>query len=153
MRTIYRGGRVFALIWLVAGSVFAASGGYAMAADCLRAETVFACLLGGISLGAGVCVLVTRVAVDSSGLQKRSPLGGSFRVSWDEIDSWWVHLGNVDKETLPQACFKLQSRWQSEVVHNSDVGHPGFDAFLMDVRAHVGDRETADASAAGRAGV
>jgi hypothetical protein len=113
---------------------------------------VFVGLLGGIFIGVGVCILLTRVAIDGSGLAKRAPFAGSFRACWDEIEVCWVHRQRIDPETLPQACFKLRGRRRLGVVYAADACRPGFDAFLEDVRARVADRETAEPAAAADGG-
>jgi hypothetical protein len=148
MRTTYRAGRVRALFFLVVGAAFAASSGRALTGLGMRWELVFFCLLGACAMGAGVCILLTRVVVDGWGLDRRAPFEGSFRVSWDEVESWWVRREGTDDDLLPLAHFRLHGRRENAVVHAADVARPGFDAFLEDVRAHVGDRETADADAA-----
>jgi hypothetical protein len=144
MPTIYRADRIRAVFCLVLGGLFAASGANGIATIDARAPSVFSCLLAAMTLGVGVCILLTRVAVNGSGLVKRAPLAGSFRACWDEVEFWWVDQGSPDRDTLPHACFRLRGHWQSAVVHAADVSLPGFDAFLAEVRAHIGDRETSN---------
>jgi len=146
MRTIYRADRVRAYFSLILGASFVASGGNAIAGLGVRAEFVFFCLLGGIMIGVGVCIFLTRVVIDPSGLHKRAPFDGGFRASWDEIESWSVYLRDTDGDSLPHADFTLHDR-RSGTVHSVDVSRPGFDAFLKDVRAHIGARETPDPGA------
>jgi hypothetical protein len=144
MQMIYRADRVRAVFCIVLGGLFAASGAQAIALIGFRSEVILTCVLAAATLGVAVCILLTRVAVDDSGLDRRAPLAGGFRVSWDQVESWWVHRGNVRRDTLPQACFRLWGQRSNLVVHAADVSRPGFDTFLADVRARLGDRETAD---------
>ena len=148
MPTIYRADRVRAVFCLVLGSLFAASGGHGLAAGGPREPSVFACVLAAMTLGVAVCILLTRVAVNGSGLEKRGPLADGFRASWDEVESWWVDPGSPDGDTLPHACFRLRGQWKSAVVYAADVSRPGFDRFLEYVRAHLADRETTEAGTA-----
>jgi hypothetical protein len=148
MRTIYRAEPVRALFCLGLGGLFAASSGSMIATVGVSPASIFPGLLAGIIIGVAGCILLTRVAVDGSGLEKRAPFDGSFRASWDEIESWWVHRGCIHQETLPQACFRLRDRRRCGVVQAADAWRPSFDAFLQDVRARVGDRETAEPRAA-----
>jgi hypothetical protein len=152
MRTIYRADRVRPLFCLVLGGSFVAAAWTNIATVAERSALVFIGLFGGIVIGVGVCILLTRVAVDGSGLAKRAPFAGSFRASWDEIETWWVDRGCLDPETLPQACFRLRGRRRRGVVYAADACRPGFDAFLEDVRARVADRETAEPGAAADGG-
>jgi hypothetical protein len=152
MQTIYRADRVRPAFCLVLGGSFVASAWTNIAAVEERTVLVLGGLLGGIIIGVGVCLLLTRVAVDGSGLARRAPFAGSFRASWDEIESWWVDRGGLDPETLPQACFRLRGRRRRAVVYAADVCRPGFDAFLEDVRARVADRESAEPGAAADGG-
>jgi hypothetical protein len=144
MRTIYRADRVRPVFCLVLGGAFVAAAGDHIAAAGASPGLVFIGLFGGLTIGVGVCILLTRVVLDGSGLEKRAPFAGSFRASWDEIESWWVHRGCVRQETLPQACFRLRGRRRRGVVHAADACRPSFDAFLADVRKRVADRETAE---------
>src|SRR5262245_34661656 len=144
MRTIYRADRVRPAFCLVLGGSFVAAAWANLAAVDERPALGCIGLLGGIVIAVGVCILLTRVAVDGSGLAKRAPFAGSFRASWDEVESWWVHRRRLDPETLPHACFKLRGRRRRGVVYAADACRPGFDAFLEDVRARVADRETAE---------
>jgi hypothetical protein len=146
MRTIYRADRVRPAFCLVLGGSFVAAAWTNIAVLDDRAALAFIGVLGGIFIGVGVCILLTRVAVDGSGLAKRAPVAGSFRASWDEIESWWIDRGRLDPETLPQACFRFRGRRRRGVVYAADVCRPGFDAFLEDVRARAADRETPDPS-------
>ena len=152
MRTIYRADRVRPAFCLVLGGSFVAAAWTNIATVAERSALVFIGLFGGIVIGVGVCILLTRVAVDGSGLAKRAPFAGSFRASWDEIESWWVDRGCLDPETLPQACFRLRGRRRRGVVYAADACRPGFEAFLEDVRARVADRETAEPGAAADGG-
>jgi hypothetical protein len=147
MRTTYRADRVRPAFCLVLGGSCVAAAWTNSAAVDERLALVFIGLLGGIFIGVGVCILLTRVTVDGSGLAKRAPFAGSFRASWDEIESWWVDRGCLDPETLPQACFRLRGRRRRGVVYAADACRPGFEAFLEDVRARVADRETAEPAA------
>jgi hypothetical protein len=147
MRTIYRADRVRPAFCLVVGGYSITSAWFNIAVVEESTALVFVGLLGGIFLGVGVCILLTRVAIDGSGLAKRAPFAGSFRASWDAIECWWVDRGCLDQETLPQVCFRLRGRRRRGVVYAADVCRPGFDAFLEDVRAHVADRETTQPSA------
>src|SRR5690242_467979 len=140
MRTIYRADRVRPLFCLVLGGSFAAASGSNIAAVGVIPGLVFIGLLGGIFIGVGVCILLTRVVVDGSGLKKRAPFAGSFRASWDEIESWWAHPERIDPETLPHVCFRLRGRRRVGVVYAADACRPSFDTFLEDVRARVADR-------------
>ena len=142
MPTTYRADRVRAVFCLVLGGLFAAAGARGIAATDARAPAGFSCLLAAMTVGVGACILMTRVTVSGSGLQKRAPLDGSFRACWDEVESWGVDRGGADRDTLPHARFRLRGRWRAGVVHAADVSRPGFDAFLAEVRAHVGARET-----------
>jgi hypothetical protein len=144
MRTVYRRGRVGACLFLGLGGSFVASAGHAIAGIGLRWEFAFFCLLGACSIGAGVCILLNRVAVDDRGLDRRAPFEGSFRASWDEVESWWVQRESTGDETFPQARFRLCGQRDSAVVSAADVARPGFDTFLQDVRARIPGRETAD---------
>jgi hypothetical protein len=148
VRTVYRAERVRAFFFLLLGGSFVASGGHAILGLGVRWPFVLTCLLGAFCIGAAVCILLTRVAVDGRGLHRRAPFDGSFRASWDEVESWWVQRANVRDETLPGACFRLCGQRERVVVYAVDVSRPGFQAFLGDVRARVGDRETADPDAA-----
>jgi hypothetical protein len=150
MRTVYRADLVRPFFFLGLGGLIAAAGVNGIAGIGVRWASVFPCLLGGFAIGAGVCILLTRVAVDSRGLDRRAPFEGSFRASWDEVESWWVDWGSTDRDTLPQARFRLRGQRESAVVHAADVARPSFDTFLEDVRARVGDRETAEPAAADR---
>jgi hypothetical protein len=147
MRTIYRADRVRPAFCMLLGGSCVAAAWTNIAAVEERTALVFTGLLGGIFMGVGVCILLTRVAVDGSGLEKRAPFAGSFRASWDEVESWWVDRGRTDAETLPHACFRLRGRRARGVVYAADVSRPGFDTFLESVRARVGDRETAEPTA------
>jgi hypothetical protein len=147
MRTIYRADRVRPAFCLVVGGYSVTSAWFNIEVVEERTALVFVGLLGGIFMGVGVCILLTRVAVDGSGLEKRAPLAGGFRASWDEIECWWVQRRSLDPETLPHACFRLRGRRRRGVVYAADVCCPGFDAFLEDVRAYVADRETTVPSA------
>ena len=93
MPTTYRADRVRAVFCLVLGGLFAASGASGIAATDARAPAGFSCLFAAMTLGVGACILMTRVTVSGSGLQKRAPLDGSFRACWDEVESWWVDRG------------------------------------------------------------
>ena len=151
MRTIYRAGRVWALVFLIMGGSFIAPGGHAIAAGGVMKIPVhvfvITFLLGAAGIGAGVCNLLTRVTVDAWGLAKRAPFAGSFRASWGEVESWSVHRGSPGDEGYPQASFRLRGQRKSVVVHADDVSRPRFDAFLEEVRARVGDRETTEPDA------
>jgi hypothetical protein len=144
MPTTYRADRVRAVFCLALGGLLAAAGASGLAATDARAPAGFSCLLAAMTLGVGGCILMTRVTVSGSGVEKRAPLDGSFRACWDEVESWWVERGGADRDTLPHARFRLRGRWEAGVVHAADVSRPGFDAFLAEVRAHAGDRETAN---------
>jgi hypothetical protein len=152
MRTIYRADRVRPAFCLVLGGYSVASAWTNITAVEERTAAVFVGVLAGVFIGVGVCILLTRVAIDGSGLAKRAPFAGSFRASWDEIECWWVDRGCLDPETLPQACFRLRGRRRRGVVYAADVCRPGFDALLEDVRAHVADRETPEPSATADSG-
>jgi hypothetical protein len=147
MPRIYRADLVRPLLWLLVGGLFVASSVTNIVAGGGSPGLALIGLFGGIFVGAGVCILRTRVAVDGSGLAKRAPFAGSFRASWDEIEAWWVHRQRVDPEMLPQACFRLRGRRRIGVVYAADTWRPNFDAFLEDVRARVADRETAEPGA------
>jgi hypothetical protein len=142
MRTIYGADRVRPLFCLLLGGSFIVASGTNIAAVGISPALAFIGLFGGIIIGVGVCILLTRVVVDESGLEKRAPFAGGFRACWDEIEVWWVHRQRVDPETLPQACFRLRGRRRIGVVYVADACRPSFDAFLADVRARVADRET-----------
>ncbi len=147
MRTIYRTDCVRPILCLLLGGPFALACGFNIVALGPKRELVFIGLLGAIIVGVGVCILVTRVAIDDSSLEKRAPFAGPFRASWDEIESWWVDPGSTEDETLPQVYFRIRGRRRCEVIHAADVWRPSFHAFLQQVRAHIADRETANPGA------
>jgi hypothetical protein len=141
MRIIYRADRVRAFFCVVLGCLTVASASQQIAAGGVHPAWIFLCFFAGIFIGVAVCILLTRVAVDDSGLRKRAPFAGGFRASWDDVESWWVNGGNAD--SLPHACFRFRGRPAYGVVYAADVCRPGFDKFLSGVRQCVGDRETA----------
>src|SRR5262245_21464471 len=134
MRTIYRADRLRAWFALLLGTSFAASG-HAIAGLGVRVDFVFFCLLGALCIGVSVCILLTRVVLDPSGLHKRAPFDGGFRACWDEIESWTVYPRDADGDSLPHADFRLRDR-RTESVYSVDVSRPGFEAFLNEVRRH-----------------
>lgn len=144
MPRIYRADRVRPLFCLLLGASLVASSLTNNAAFDGIAGLAFVGLLGGVCIGVGVCLLLTRVAVNGSGLAKRAPFAGSFQVCWGEVEAWWVHRQRVAPEELPHACFRLRGRRRLGIVWAADACRPGFDAFLKDVRARLADRETAE---------
>jgi hypothetical protein len=136
------------LFCLLLGASFVASSGSNIAVAGASPGLALLGLFGGIVIGVGVCILLTRVAVSASGLAKRAPFAGAFRASWDEVEAWWVHPGPVGHEMLPHACFRLRGRRGVAVVYAADACRPAFDAFLEDVRARVAEREIAEPGAA-----
>jgi len=149
MRTIYRADRIRPIFCLLLGGSFVAACGFRIVAVGARPELTFVALLGGVIVSVGVCILLTRVVVDGSSLEKRAPFAGGVRASWDDIDFWWVDQGSIEEETLPQACFRLRGRRRHRMICAADVWHPCFEAFLQQVRAHVANKEMSQLSTAG----
>ena len=82
---------------MAVGGIFAAIGAINGVGSGVDPSCVATGLLGGVAFGVGVSAVGGRLIVDGVGIEKRTILGREFRISWDEIESWYVHRGDVQK--------------------------------------------------------
>lgn len=97
-------------------------------------------------------LLTTAVTVGPGGLHKAPRWNWGFAVEWPQVESWSVGRPPAWHEAQHDARvvrFRVAGWHREAIVYDSEVEHPGFEAFVAALRAVAGDREVVDAADTG----
>ncbi len=87
-------------------------------------------------------LLTTAVTVGPSGLLKSPWWNSGFAIEWPRVESWSVGRQDAqDAQDAQVVRFRIAGWHREAIVFDSEVGHPGFVAFVASLRAVAGDRE------------
>jgi hypothetical protein len=168
---VFRPRRSRGIFVLIAGSFFSAFGLCGMIAIGWESWYFYGLFMawGGFIAALGWVVLCRRVLVDARGITRTFWFGNvETRIPWEAIESWLVSPCGVtgeqeeeawaklypgttrgirpvlldgDSFTFQAAMFRVQGERWPITVYDVEVWRPSFDAFLEDIRAHIGEKE------------
>ncbi len=104
---------------------------------------VFVAVVGATAVYCGAGHLCMRTVVDNTGL-RRSPFWfDRFQVCWADVVSWSIEpLDPIDNPDGCQVlCVRACRRFWSIRIADYQVGRPGFEALVEQVRARLAERE------------
>jgi hypothetical protein len=92
-------------------------------------------------------ILKRRIIVDEHGIVMAGLLLRRRLVVWNALRSWKISIVSRATEAEDFICrkvhFYVAGRLFAVRIWEGEVSHPGFDAFVRDIRRHAGPKEAA----------